>query len=130
MATYIVTGGTGFLGRRVVEGLLSADTDAVVHVLVREASAAKLAELATRWNATDRVFPLVGDLTAEGLGLVDEPPAAQHVVHLGAVYDMTADEESAYAANVNGTRAVIALATELGAMLHHVSSVAVAGDHR
>ncbi|WP_062997423.1 SDR family oxidoreductase [Nocardia mikamii] len=130
MATYIVTGGTGFLGRRVVEELLSADTDAVVHVLVREASAAKLAELAARWNATDRVFPLVGDLTAEGLGLVDEPPAAQHVVHLGAVYDMTADEESAYRANVNGIRAVIALATELGAMLHHVSSVAVAGDHR
>ncbi|MFF0454700.1 SDR family oxidoreductase [Nocardia africana] len=130
MATYIVTGGTGFLGRRVVEGLLTSDTDAVVHVLVREASAAKLAELASRWNATDRVFPLIGDLTAQGLGLVDEPPAAQHVVHLGAVYDMTADEESAYAANVNGTRAVIALATELGAMLHHVSSVAVAGDHR
>ncbi|AHH17956.1 putative oxidoreductase, SDR family [Nocardia nova SH22a] len=130
MVAYIVTGGTGFLGRRVVEGLLADDPDAVVHVLVREASTAKLAELAARWNATDRVFPLIGDLTAPGLGLTDEPPAAEHVVHLGAVYDLTADEESAYAANVEGTRAVIALATELGAMLHHVSSVAVAGDHR
>ncbi|MEV5650673.1 SDR family oxidoreductase [Nocardia sp. NPDC052254] len=130
MVAYIVTGGTGFLGRRVVEDLLAEDTDAVVHVLVREASAAKLAELAARWNATDRVFPLIGDLTASGLGLADEPPAAEHVVHLGAVYDMTAPEDSTYAANVEGTRAVIALATELGAMLHHVSSVAVAGDHR
>jgi NAD(P)-dependent dehydrogenase (short-subunit alcohol dehydrogenase family) len=130
MVSYIVTGGTGFLGRRVVEGLLARSHDAVVHVLVREASAAKLAELAVRCGAADRVFPLIGDLTAESLGLQDDPPQAGHIVHLGAVYDMTAGEETAYAANVTGTRAVIALATGLGAMLHHVSSVAVAGDHR
>ncbi|WP_280267044.1 SDR family oxidoreductase [Nocardia wallacei] len=130
MVSYIVTGGTGFLGRRVVQGLLEDDPGTVIHVLVREASAAKLDELAAGWNAQDRVFPLIGDLAAEGLGLQDDPPAAEHVVHLGAVYDMTADEESAYAANVTGTRGVIALATGLGAMLHHVSSVAVAGDHR
>ncbi len=130
MVAYIVTGGTGFLGRRVVENLLADDPDAVVHVLVRQASAAKLAELTARWNATDRVFPLIGDLTAPGLGLAEDPPSAEHVVHLGAVYDMTAPEDSTYAANVEGTRAVIALAVESGAMLHHVSSVAVAGDHR
>ncbi|MCM6772163.1 SDR family oxidoreductase [Nocardia sp. CDC159] len=130
MVSYIVTGGTGFLGRRVVQRLLDRDRDAVVHVLVREASAAKLAELAASWGAADRVFPLIGDLTAENLGLQDDPPQAEHVLHLGAVYDMTADEQTSYAANVNGTRAVIALATGLGATLHHVSSVAVAGDHR
>jgi NAD(P)-dependent dehydrogenase (short-subunit alcohol dehydrogenase family) len=130
MVSYIVTGGTGFLGRRVVQDLLDRDADATVHVLVREASAAKLAELAAGWGASDRVFPLIGDLTSEHLGLHDDPPHADHVVHLGAVYDMTADEEDAYAANVTGTRSVIALATRLGAMLHHVSSVAVAGDHR
>ena len=130
MVSYIVTGGTGFLGRRVVQDLLTSDPDAVIHILVREASAAKLAELTASWRATDRVFPLIGDLTAETLGLQDVPPQAEHVIHLGAVYDMTADEETAYAANVTGTRAVIELATELGAVLHHVSSVAVAGDHR
>ncbi|GAB2728735.1 SDR family oxidoreductase [Nocardia thraciensis] len=130
MVSYIVTGGTGFLGRRVVQGLLEDNPGAVIHALVREASAAKLAELAATWNAQDRVFPLIGDLSAEGLGLQDDPPTAEHVVHLGAVYDMTADEEAAYAANVTGTREVIALATRLGAVLHHVSSVAVAGDHR
>ncbi|MBU3061862.1 SDR family oxidoreductase [Nocardia sp. NEAU-G5] len=130
MVSYIVTGGTGFLGRRVVTELLARDAGAVVHVLVREASVAKLAELTDGWGASDRVFPLIGDLTMEDLGLHDDPPTAEHVIHLGAVYDMTADEEAAYAANVTGTRAVIALATGLGAMLHHVSSVAVAGDHR
>lgn len=130
MVSYLVTGGTGFLGRRVVQGLLEHDHDAVVHVLVREASIAKLAELADGWGAQHRVFPVLGDLTAENLGLQDVPPRVSHIVHLGAVYDMTADEETAYAANVTGTRSVIALATELDAVLHHVSSVAVAGDHR
>ncbi|NNH70767.1 SDR family oxidoreductase [Nocardia uniformis] len=130
MTSYIVTGGTGFLGRRVLAELLNRDTDAVVHALVREASVAKLRELAATWGAPDRVFPLIGDLTAPGLGLEEAAPHADHVIHLGAVYDMTADEDTTHAANVNGTAAVIALATARNAVLHHVSSVAVAGDHK
>lgn len=129
MVSYIVTGGTGFLGRRVLAELLNRDADAVVHALVREASVAKLRELADTWNAQDRVFPLIGDLTAPRLGLQDDAPRADHIIHLGAVYDMTADEETTHAANVHGTAAVITLAKELDAVLHHVSSVAVAGDH-
>ncbi|WP_433666252.1 SDR family oxidoreductase [Nocardia sp. CA-136227] len=130
MTSYIVTGGTGFLGRRLIAGLLERDPEAVVHALTREASVAKLREMAAGWGAEDRVFPLVGDLTAPDLGLIDDAPRADHVIHLGAVYDMTADPEVTYAANVRGTASVIALARELGAVLHHVSSVAVAGDHR
>ncbi|MFE3257820.1 SDR family oxidoreductase [Nocardia sp. NPDC059091] len=137
MVSYIVTGGTGFLGRRVVAALLERDPEAVVHALTREASVAKLRELAAGWGAEDRVFPLVGDLAAPGLGLPEgadsrfsEAPRADHIIHLGAVYDMTADAEVTYAANVQGTRSVIDLALELGAVLHHVSSVAVAGDHK
>ncbi|QLY27696.1 SDR family oxidoreductase [Nocardia huaxiensis] len=127
---YIVTGGTGFLGRRVIADLLRRDPDAVIHALVREASVAKLREMAEGWGADDRVFPLIGDLTAPGLGLVDDAPKADHVIHLGAIYDMTADEDTTYAANVQGTRAVVELALTTGAVLHHVSSVAVAGDHK
>ncbi|WP_431950963.1 SDR family oxidoreductase [Nocardia lijiangensis] len=130
MVSYIVTGGTGFLGRRVVQGLLDADPEAIVHVLVRAESLAKFTELAEGWHGGERVFALVGDLTAERLGLRDQAPRADHVIHLGAVYDMTADEHTSHAANVAGTRSVIALARELDAVLHHVSSVAVAGDHK
>ncbi|MFC4372774.1 SDR family oxidoreductase [Nocardia halotolerans] len=130
MVSYIVTGGTGFLGRRVVRGLLAADPTAIVHVLVRAESLPKFTALTAQHPHSDRVFALVGDLTAEGLGLGDAPPRADHVLHLGAVYDMTADEQSAHAANVAGTRSVIELARKLDAVLHHVSSVAVAGDHR
>ncbi|MGO4614179.1 SDR family oxidoreductase [Nocardia sp. 2YAB30] len=130
MASYIVTGGTGFLGRRVVQDLLDRDPEAIVHVLVREASLAKFTELAAGWHGGERVFALIGDLTADGLGLACEAPPADHIIHLGAVYDMTADEDTAHAANVAGTRSVLALARELDAVLHHVSSVAVAGDHK
>ncbi|MGV9331683.1 SDR family oxidoreductase [Nocardia sp. NPDC003726] len=130
MATYIVTGGTGFLGRRVVQDLLDHDAEAIVHVLVRETSLGKFTDIASGWRGAERVYALIGDLTAEGLGLACEAPQADHIVHLGAVYDMTADEDTAHAANVTGTRSVLALATELGAVLHHVSSVAVAGDHK
>jgi NAD(P)-dependent dehydrogenase (short-subunit alcohol dehydrogenase family)/thioester reductase-like protein len=53
-----------------------------------------------------------------------------HVVHCGAVYDITAPDARQRAANVDGTGAVIALARRLGATLHHVSSIAVAGTYR
>ncbi|GAB2627206.1 SDR family oxidoreductase [Prescottella soli] len=129
MATYIVTGGTGFLGRHTIERLLERDPSGQVHVLVRPGSVSKLEHMANRWAAGDRVRALVGDLTEPGLGLEAPPPAADHVVHLGAIYDLTAGEEQA-STNIDGTRSVIDLAAGLGATLHHVSSIAVAGDHR
>jgi thioester reductase-like protein/NAD(P)-dependent dehydrogenase (short-subunit alcohol dehydrogenase family) len=49
------------------------------------------------------------------------------VVHCGAVYDVTADDDAQRAANVDGTKAVIDLAKRVDATLHHVSSIAVAG---
>ena len=127
MATYLVTGGTGFLGRHVLPLLLDRDASAEIHVLVRRASVARLEALVDGMPGGERVHPLIGDLTEPGLGL-ESAPAADHVLHLGAIYDLTAGDEQA-ATNVDGTRSVIALARELDATLHHVSSIAVAGDH-
>ncbi|NLE80332.1 MAG: SDR family oxidoreductase [Rhodococcus sp.] len=128
MTTYVVTGGTGFLGRNVLAELLQQDEDAHVYVLVRPGSVQRLTDLAQQIPGGDSIEHLVGDLTEPNLGLVD-PPEADHVLHLGAIYDLTAGEEQA-ATNVEGTRSVIDLARLLGATLHHVSSIAVAGDHR
>jgi thioester reductase-like protein len=50
---------------------------------------------------------------------------------IAAIYDITADEAEQRAANVtyvDATRSVINLARRLDATLHHVSSIAVAGD--
>ncbi|MGA9870430.1 MAG: SDR family oxidoreductase [Rhodococcus sp. (in: high G+C Gram-positive bacteria)] len=128
MANYIVTGGTGFLGRNVLPLLLERDPGANVHVLVRQQSVAKLEQQVERLADKNRIHPLIGDLTAPGLGIDDAPSAIDHVVHLGAIYDLTAGDEQA-STNVEGTRSVVELAVRLGARLHHISSIAVAGDH-
>lgn len=127
---YVVTGGTGFIGRRVVSQLLARDAGAEVLLLVRRGSLSRFERLAAAWG--DRAKALVGDLTAPDLGL---PPDAlrgevDHVVHCGAVYDITASDAAQRAANVDGTRAVIEVTRRLGATLHHVSSIAVAGTFR
>ncbi|MGO8964925.1 SDR family oxidoreductase [Mycobacterium sp.] len=128
---YVVTGGTGFIGRRVVSRLLDTRSDAEVWILVRRPSLGRFERLAGQWG--ERAKPLVGELTEPGLGLTDEAvaelgPDVDHVVHCAAIYDITAAEPEQRAANVDGTRAVIELAGRLDATLHHVSSIAVAGD--
>ncbi|NMO01747.1 SDR family oxidoreductase [Gordonia sp. TBRC 11910] len=129
MSNYLVTGGTGFLGRRVLPLLLTTAPDADIHVLVRASSADRLRRLAENWEGGDRIHPLVGDLTAPRLGVANPPSDVTDIIHLGAVYDMTATAEESERANVAGTTAVIELAQQLDATLHHISSVAVAGDH-
>jgi thioester reductase-like protein/short-subunit dehydrogenase len=127
---YVVTGGTGFIGRRVVSRLLDARPDAEVWVLVRRQSLGRFERLADGWG--ERAKPLVGELTEPDLGLTDEAVAelgdVDHVVHCAAIYDITVAEPEQRAANVDGTRAVVELAARLDATLHHVSSIAVAGD--
>ncbi|BBY43885.1 SDR family oxidoreductase [Mycolicibacterium celeriflavum] len=129
---YVVTGGTGFIGRRVVAQLLARDGDAEVLVLVRRESLSRFERLAAAWG--ERAKPLVGDLTAPNLGVaaeaLAEAGAVDHVVHCGAIYDITASDADQRAANVEGTRAVIEVAKRFDATLHHVSSIAVAGTFR
>ena len=129
---YVVTGGTGFIGRRIVAALLASRPDDEIGVLVRRRSLHRFERLAADWGP--RVKPLVGDLTEPNLGLpadaLAELAGVEHVVHCGAVYDITAGDAEQRKTNVGGTRAVIGLALRLDATMHHVSSIAVAGDFR
>jgi NAD(P)-dependent dehydrogenase (short-subunit alcohol dehydrogenase family) len=134
VTTYLVTGGTGFVGRHVVERLLERP-DAEVLLLVRRQSLAKLDALTATWPQAGTLVPLVGDLTDPLLGLSSEDRdrlrgTVDHLVHLAALYDMTADEETDRRVNIGGTQEALAAAGDLRVgRFHHVSSVAVAGDY-
>ncbi|WP_370968627.1 SDR family oxidoreductase [Amycolatopsis sp. cg9] len=135
MATFLVTGATGLIGRQFTRLLLSRPGDDRVALLVRTSSKAKLAALVDQWPHSDRVTLVTGDLGEPLLGVSEADRDelrghVDHVVHLAALYDLTADDEASVKANVDGTRSVVDLAADLRAgCLHHVSSVAVAGDH-
>ena len=127
--SYFVTGATGFIGRHLVEQLLKRE--GTIHALVREGSRGRLDELAQRLGAEDRIVPVVGDLTKEGLGIDGFGERVDHFFHLAAIYDMAADEDAMLKSNVDGTRHVVQFANsiEVGTF-HHTSSIAVAGKFR
>ncbi|MGH3631255.1 MAG: SDR family oxidoreductase, partial [Sciscionella sp.] len=135
MTNYLVTGATGLIGRHVVSLLLQRPDTGAVHALVREGSRDKFAAAARQWSHTEKLLPLLGDISATECGVAAEAIAEltgtiDHVVHLAALYDITADDEASTVANVEGTAHVLALAATLRAgCLQHVSSVAVAGDY-
>jgi thioester reductase-like protein len=132
-----VTGGTGLLGRHLIERLLTRGGEVIL--LVREERLADHAErlaalgaLAAQKSATLRVVH--GDVTEPWLGLASgalEPTSLDHVFHVAGHYDLTADPQVLRAVNVEGTENLLEWLDTRGfrGVLHHVSSIAVAGDH-
>ena len=143
--SYFVTGATGFIGRNLVERLLARPRTSEgpdIFLLVRERSRERLGELINGWDsiglgASERVVPVIGELGTERLGVPDEDvrrlreAGIDHFFHLAAVYDMTVTDDANRIANVEGTRHAVALANAVSAgILHHVSSIAVAGEYK
>lgn len=129
---YFVTGGTGFLGKNLIELLLKRKGN--IYVLVRSGSKKKFEALKQRFGADGkRLFPVTGNLEKPRLGVSaakrkELDGKISHVFHLAAIYDLSADAADQEKSNVEGTLNTVRFAEAIKAKrFHHVSSIAAAG---
>ncbi len=115
-----VTGGTGFIGRHVIQQLLQGGH--TVHALVRSKQAAAAL-------TGEGLVPFLGDITDRD-SMRPGMQGCDVVFHIAAWYKLGGrDHAQAEEINVQGTRNVLGLAYELGIpRIVYTSTIAVLGD--
>lgn len=125
----LITGATGFIGKRLTEKLLERGHE--VYALVRPQSLEKARGI---FAGKERLHIVLGDVSNNDVletmtGVETLPDDIEAVVHLAAIYDLEVTLASAYANNVVGTQNIIYLMQRMKKLkyYHHVSTYAVSG---
>ncbi len=136
-----LTGATGFLGVFLLYELLQ-QTSAIIYCLVRAETTAdaenrlqKSLESYLLWDESfsDRIIPVIGDLSQPLLGLSEQEFSAiasqiDVIYHNGAFVNFTYPYSQLKAANVLGTQEVLRLAAQVKVKpVHFISTIGVVG---
>ena len=134
---YLVTGFPNFRARAMLEGLLRAEPNALVYVLIRVKFAREAEQALARLDRAERgrVVPIEGDAAAMDLGLSGKEYgelAAQvtRIHHVAQVTYAGVDEHMAETVNIGAMREILELGracTKLRGLVVH-SSAFVSGD--
>ncbi len=142
----LVTGGTGLLGSWLICALLKSAKHKKVYAIVRALSNSiaqqrmdSLLKVIPHGLSSEKCSKLIvykGDVSWPNLGLdLDMLEDVSDIFHIGAIADFNANLEEIRPTNVVGTRNVFEMARALNARqldrpirVHHISTVAVAGN--
>lgn len=137
----LITGATGFIGKRLVRSLLM-DKQEKVYLLVRRSSFWKIENLIRDLcdefpDAAERLIPIAGDITDPNVVSDSKNRAkvykeVEHIYHLAARYQLGITREEAEKSNLEGTLYLLDLAKSCRRLkcLHYVSTLAVAGNYQ
>ncbi len=127
----LVTGATGFIGKRLTKSLARAGNE--IYCLVRKQSLEKAEEM---FRGEKNIQFVTGDLTNNDI--LDQVSGAEvitnsieAVVHLAATYDLSVSQTEAYVSNVVGTQNLLFLLQRMKKlqMFHYMSTYTVSGVH-
>ncbi|KAG5873889.1 hypothetical protein JTB14_004094 [Gonioctena quinquepunctata] len=127
-----ITGGTGFMGKIMLEKLLRTTEVSTIYVLVRHRQCETIHqtieelfqnEIFKRMkdlcpNYREKIQPIVGDCSVADLGLCDSDRRTlientNFIFHMAATVRFNADLKSAYRINVCGTKYLILMAKQM-----------------
>jgi thioester reductase-like protein len=133
MATDLITGFPGFIGRRLVRALLASSPDTRIVALVERRMLDSARSVAAEIDA-ERIEIVGGDIGERRLGLADSDwdrltGSVARVFHLAAIYDLAVPAEIAQRVNVDGTGNVLdfCIACSSFSRLAYISTAYVAG---
>ncbi|MFK7823297.1 MAG: SDR family oxidoreductase [Oligoflexales bacterium] len=129
MSKIFVTGGTGFLGRLVLEQLLTNGHEVVALARKRSLSTIDIENCSMlKWVEGDICEAQVLANPDDFEILAD----CKQIIHAAALYDLTASPSLLYDANVVGTHNILSLAEKIKNLeaFHHISTLAIAGDYK
>jgi thioester reductase-like protein len=138
----LFTGFPGFIGMRLVPGILARAPEARLECLVQEKfldlARRSVEEIESNYRDTrGRIDLVAGDITVQGLGIEAKRARAlrrglRQCWHLAAVYDLAVARDVGRRINVEGTKNVLEFVGEAPRLerLQYVSTAYVSGSHR